>query len=706
MRSERMTHRLLTLISLLVLVDFTKSGASQKPQANISDDEATKRTQEMNTKLKKDNDRLRHQLEIKDLEIIKKNQEMEVMESAAANLKTTSEFWKDEALRMTEWLKRKEKSLGLKYLEFQERAAIQKEGMESRIQMLTEELLKQKRKDNEMTEMKRRLEASERLRAKCVHDKDLLKKIVESKSKETADLHLNVWKPSQSDEAKRQSCSVREITSRGEVEKEQLETRIQIMAEQLSGRILDHQLMEIQLKSNDILRRQLAETKQNICLPDSPTHGQVGGTCMNYATATWIRKTLTEQFLRDLPRHHEIVEALPWPKFQIKTWREGLESIKKEAERWNLEMELLDLSKEGIFDRVHKLLVDRHPLLLNLRLQNWGPVKRHVKESQSEYLKLQEWDTSEYLNDDGSGHCVVVTEYIPPQHGKPALYKMKNSHGEQGGSFGQKGYILIEDKVLRAMKVTDALIARKIEWNEEAMRLKSQIHKLNEHLSFYRNLATAKEYSKGMQKLEMSKVMESMTMEAKRNIENLKKQLAEAKQSVSLPDNPVQKHCDATSMSVAMSIWTESNKSFWKGIEHGNLRIRNTAFPKKGDFGRAHNFLKLGYPLLLRFKRGEWDVIQNYIDESSREYLGPDDWEIMKYQKEGDALVVTEYIEPMDGKPGLYKIKTSHGEHAGEPGQKEYILIEEKMLRDFDLASVSVEMPYMEFRDIERGGGK
>ena len=593
-----MTRRLLMLFSLLVHVDFTKSGARQNGEANKIDDEETKRTQQINVELNLGNAQLRKQVQGKDVEIAKIKQELKESERER-------ELFEEAVNKMVSWL----------------------EGEVS---------------------------------------------------------------------------FAKEMTGRCEVEREQLETRIQMLDERLSAQILANKLMEIKLKNyaqvmddmppcNEILRRQLAETKQNICLPDSPTHDQVGGTCMNYATATWIRKTLTEEFLRDLPRHHEIVENLP--TFQ-RTRQDQLESITKEAERWNLKVEQLDLSKEGVFDRVHKLLKDRHPLYLSL--PNWIAIERHCQESSSEYLGAQEWDANTYV--EGS-HGTVLMEYIPPQHSKPGLYKIKNSHGEMGGSFGQKGYILIEDKVFRAMNVRDALIASKIDWKEEALRLKTQIHQLNEHLSFYRNLAT----SKGIQKLETSKVMERMKMEAKENIENLKKQLAEAKQNICLPDSPVRKRCGATSMSVAMSIWEESNKSLWKGIEHGNLRI--TEFTKKEDFDRAHKLLKDGYPLLLRFKRAEWDVIQKYIDESSREYLGSDDLKRMRYQTEGNALVVTKYIQPKDGKPGLYKIKTSHGEYADEPGQKRCILIEEKMLRDFNIASVRVEIPEEEFRDIERGGG-
>ena len=586
-----MTRRLLTLLSLSVLVDFTKSGANEKRASNKIDNEETKRAQEMNTKLKEDNDRLRHQLQIKDLEIMKKNQEMEAIESAAADCKTSHQWWKDEANRRTEWWKGREKLWGLKYLELQHRAAIQKEGMESRIQMLAEELLKQ--------------------------------------------------------------------------------------------RMLAQVMEDLQLR-NDILWRQLAETKQNICLPDSPTHDQVGGRCMNYATATWFRKTLTEQFLRDLPRHHEIVESL---LKSYKTRQEQFESMTKEAERWNLKIEELDMSKEGAFDRAHKLLEERHPLYLSF--QNWDAIKQHCQESSSEYLGAPEWDASTYTS---GSHGMVLMEYIPPQHGKPGLYKIKNSHGEWGGSFGQRGYILIQDKVFRAMNVRHVLIASKIDWKEEALRLKTQIHKLTEQLSFYQ--AT----SNHIQKLETSKVMESLKMEARANIENLEKQLAEAKQNNCSPDSPVPKQHAVTSMSVAMSIWREMNQFINKDIDDWKL-VELTVMS-------MDHFLQRRYPLLLTLKYGGGSIIEKYIDESSREYLGGLEWDVSMFRCTGRALVVTEYIPPKDSKPGLYKIKTSLGKYGSVPGQKEYILIEDKVLRGLDVTSVFVRIPKDQCADIERGGGK
>ena len=765
-----MIRQLLTLLPLVILVDFTKSGAHDK-RFKI-DDEETKRTQEINVKLNLDNDELRKQL---------------------------------------------------------------------------------KKKDNEMTEMKQRLEVSERLRAKS---------------------------------SLRQSHYEWEKHNRCEIEKQQLETRIKILVEQLSNQNFENKLMTSKLKEElsekiEDLKEQL---KQDVRLPDTPTHQQrQRPTCWKFASASWMRSTAIRQFLRRLPAHDEILENLPDDPDKIGL--DWMDLVRGEAGRCHLEMKRLDLTKKEGFDRAHELLKDGHPLLLSLQPKEWDLVKRYLYFGESTaYLGQQQWDT-EWVPPAGRSqfpHSLVVMEYIPPNDGKPGLYKIKNSHGKDGGSPGQNGHILIDEEVLRRAclnPTTDAFVAlpqarkntcttdnlkhkdcsptcrsvafaiwqeinakkegltaarfsmtkervfellergypilltlQRGEWDpvlietyideasneylglnewdkrrfmftghafvvtgytppngnkpalykikislgehgdapgqkgyiliedkvledfnvefifvampeneetefrkvfctndspeykqcqqkDEALRLKTQVQKLTEQLSFYENLAKSNQ----IQKLETSKVMESMKMEANENIENLKEQLAEAKQNSCLPDSPVPKQHAATSMSVAFSIWRESNKSLWKGIEHGNLRI--TGFTRKEDFDRAHDFLKLGYPLLLTLKRGAWDVIQKYIDESSREYLGRDDCEIRRYQIEGDALVITGYIEPKDGKPGLYKIKTSHGEYAGESGQKEDILIEEKMLRDFNMASVGVMIPEKESRDIERERG-
>ena len=55
-------------------------------------------------------------------------------------------------------------------------------------------------------------------------------------------------------------------------------------------------------------------------------------------------------------------------------------------------------------------------------------------------------------------------------------------------------------------------------------------------------------------------------------------------------------------------------------------------------------------------------------------------------------MVVTEYIPPKDGTPGLYKIKTSHGEYGGELGQRGYILVEDKVVKCFNIEFVRVEI--------------
>ena len=632
-----MTFRLWTLFSLLVHVGFTKSGANQNSEANKIDDEETKRTHP-------DENRI--------------NFEYSKLPEGLGCLK-------------------------LPGLDTEFKQHLQK--INAQLNFDKAQMRKQlEGRDVELVQMKRELKESERKR-------ELLKKTISSFEEKVS---------SQSNEAKRQSYSAGEITSRCAVEKEQLETRIRISDERLSKQILENKQMEIKLKnykqgmeamslSNDILRRQLAETKQDVSLPDSPTHEQVGGTCMNYATATWIRKTLTEQFLRDLPRHHEIVESL---LKSYKTRQEQFESIKKEAERWNLQVERLDLRKEGVFERAHKLLEDGHPIYVALEQSNWGALRKYCRMSLAGYLELQKWKPDDY--DIGrEAHSMVVTEYISPNDGKPGLYKIKNSHGEDGGSFMQNGYILIEDKVLRAMHVGYALIASKIEWKEEALRLRTQWKE-----DALRLTTQMQDFAKAT-----IHAVESLKMKAKFDIENLKKQLAEAKQNICSSDSPLRKQCGPASSSVAFSIWAESSESLRKGKEPGNLRI--IQFTKKEDFDRAHNFLKDGYPLFLRLKRGDWDLIQKYTDERSREYLSSDDWEMRRYRSEGGVLVVTEYIEPKDGKPGLYRIKTLRGEYADEPGQKEYILIEEDMLRDFNMASVSVMIPAEEARDIERARG-
>ena len=201
------------------------------------------------------------------------------------------------------------------------------------------------------------------------------------------------------------------------------------------------------------LEQELIKQRAVVHELDSPMHRQDGPTCMNYAAATWIRRTLKRQTLQNVPDHDEIVQNIPKSP---RTPEEQVESIKKEAARWNLQMVHLDMAKDGSFDQAHELLVDGHPLLLRLQRKEWGPIKRYLGKKLGEYMGLQEWDPSAYKCD---CHALVVTEYIEPKDGKPGLYKIKNSHGEDGGTFGQKGYILIENEVLRAMNPEEVFVA-------------------------------------------------------------------------------------------------------------------------------------------------------------------------------------------------------------------------------------------------------
>lgn len=221
---------------------------------------------------------------------------------------------------------------------------------------------------------------------------------------------------------------------------------------------------EKQKKTNENLEKQLVEARrlQQICIPDSPIHMQCGPTCFEVATATWVRKTLTGQFFRDLPSHDEIACSIGNADYVSGQ----IELAKKEAESRNLKMERLDVAKAGGFDRAHELLRKGHPLLLGLTSAQWGPIQWCLDESSFKFLGMQQWEAREHPP--SSGHWVVATEYIEPKDGKPGLYKIKNSHGKHGGSLEQKGFILVEDKVLREIKLEDVFVAFPTHWEEGA----------------------------------------------------------------------------------------------------------------------------------------------------------------------------------------------------------------------------------------------
>ena len=504
-------------------------------------------------------------------------------------------------------------------------------------------------KDIKIAKMNQELEASEMERAKWEHQAVSWKEIVKLKRGELVEKY-NQWV----------------------IEKSEADTRIQFLAKKLDD----------QKETNKILERQLEETKQNVCLPDTPTHKQVGKKCIKYAAATWIRRTLIEQFLRNLPTHYEIIQNFPHK--MLTAYRDECPSVEKEAKRWNLNVEGLNMSKQGAFDRANKLLEDGHPLLLRLTRVEWGPIQRYIKESSAGYLGLQEWngsDSSEYTMNINAGHALVITEYIPPKDEKPGLYKIKNSHGEYGGSPGRKGHILIEDNVLRAIAIhshilfatSEHALGGNVMGQAEIRKLGAEKEQLlldNQKLGAYIEKLLAEE--------EQLRAANQQLLEYK---------MTEERKGISNP----------THMSVATSIWEESNQGFWKETEQWKLKAIRFTMTREGDFGRVDNFLERGYPLLLTLKPGEWEPIQKYIYEASSEDLGLEEWETRRYQPEGHAVVVTEYIPPNNGQKGMYKIKTSLEERGGAIEQKGYILIEDNVLRSFNVEDVRVEIPVDEW---------
>ena len=300
------------------------------------------------------------------------------------------ETWKEEAFKLKEIVKSREveietilareKSLGWRLLEYQHRAAIPKVEMETRIQMLNEELLKQ-----------RKLGQQREIAAKW-------------------------WK-------------------------------------------------EEMRKDNQNLEKQLVEARrhQEICVPDSPIHKQDGPWCLNFSTATWMRKTLTNQFFLTLPAHNKIVRNIgKQSSNEVGVGPGGfyaqMECIKKEAARWNLEVVELNVWKEGGFDRAHEHLKKGYALWWALQPREWGPIKEHISKSSYGYLGQYEWAAIKHLVAE-RGHSMVITQYIEPGAGKPGFYRIKNSHGENGGSHGQKGYVLIVDNVLREIKPQYVFVA-------------------------------------------------------------------------------------------------------------------------------------------------------------------------------------------------------------------------------------------------------
>ena len=183
-------------------------------------------------------------------------------------------------------------------------------------------------------------------------------------------------------------------------------------------------------------------------LLDSAVQRQIGPDCWKHATASWLRGTMRELFFRKLPTHDEIVDTIQDPKDELLA--QQIISIEQETEKRKLRMVCFDLRGEGELDRAQQLLHGGHPLLLILRGQDWIPIRRYKKEKSKAFLTLQEWEGHKEQGDKKlPGHSMVVTHYIPAEGGKPNLYRIKNSHGVDGGSPGQNGYILIEDILLR-----------------------------------------------------------------------------------------------------------------------------------------------------------------------------------------------------------------------------------------------------------------
>ena len=196
---------------------------------------------------------------------------------------------------------------------------------------------------------------------------------------------------------------------------------------------------------------------------------QDGPNCWKYAAATWIRGLKRTWFLStQMPDHGKIVESFQTQDVEFTTDF----VIPKISARARNDGFLVQEPMEGHdvhnFVTVRRELLRGYPVIFKMEPSTWRIVKMYihmfvVELIEEPVLNLEVWGEKyprrnqckkgkEYTT-----HMMVLSKFIPgdEETGERGMYVIKNSHGEEGGSPGQKGFILIDQEVFeKRMEVT------------------------------------------------------------------------------------------------------------------------------------------------------------------------------------------------------------------------------------------------------------